>query len=81
MTGLPVVQQGSVMNILAGLSNGSRQGGTEEQLALWGALEEELHDSSQEGQLDNILLLCKALHCRLQQVWRILHCGRVQSPM
>ena len=49
------------MHILAGLGSSSSQGGSQQLLALWGPLEEELHGCRQHGQLYLILLICKAL--------------------
>lgn len=58
---LPVVQQSTVVHVLARLSSSSSQGGPQQLLALRRALEEELHGSRQHGQLHMVLLVGKAL--------------------
>ena len=60
------------MHVLAGLSRGSSQGGSQQLLALGWALEEELHDSRQHGQLHLSLLIGKAPSTCLKKIRGIL---------
>ena len=70
--GRPVVEQGSVMNVLVRVSHGSGQHSAQQALALWRAFEEELAHSGQQRQPHRHRLIRKSAPNRLQQVWSVL---------
>ena len=68
----PVVEQGAVVHVLIAIRCPRRQYDPQQQVALRGALQEQLGGCGEQGQAHSHRLLCHAMTHPLQQVWRVL---------